>query len=180
MTNTGIIVKKRGNMAEKNNKYRESIKSILLGIVFIFVAILLWYHIVGNPLDELALIQGAKVTTGNLVDTYESESEDYRGRMSFSEVGIYAFRLSDGREFKTQGYLTDEQVEIEYLPDNPSTNRVKGEGCQSITELLWRKVLLGVFLFALLITPGITVLRNGVRDIMKIRSTTPIRSVSGS
>lgn len=153
------------------DKYREAIKSILIGMALMIGAILFWYHIVGNPLDELALIQRAKVTNCILVDTEEHEEEDYRGHVYYSDVGIYNFRLPDGREFKTTtrvptGQL-DDNLEVEYLPDNPTVNRVKGDGSQSITEWPWRKVGLGSILLVLFISVGFTYTKNGIREILK-------------
>jgi hypothetical protein len=154
------------------NKYSDSVKLLIWGVIWILGACWFWYHLVGNPLDELAIICRAQIATGTLVETNEHEEEDYRGRVYFSDVGVYTCLLRDGREFKATtrvptGQLK-EQEEVEYLPDNPAVNRIKGDGCGSIMEWLWRKIGFGSLLLALLASPGIVLLRNGVRDIRRL------------
>src|SRR5688572_1220798 len=123
------------------------------------------HHIVGNPFDELALIRRAHVAVGSLADTFEYEREDERGRVYLSDVGVYTFRTLDGAQFNAStrvptGQLS-KQLDVKYLPDEPAVNRIRGDGCASIFEWLWRKVGLGIFLLALLLSPGVILLRNG-------------------
>lgn len=169
-------IRDEANAMDKNNdKYRDAVITILLGMAFIIGGVLFWYHIAGNPLNEIALIQRAKVATCILVDTYEDEHENEHGHVYVSDVGIYAFRLPDGREFKTlnrvpSGQL-EEQLEVEYLPDNPSVNRIKGDGCQSVVEWLWRKIGVGGLFLLICITPGFLVLQDGIRKLKIVNKT---------
>lgn len=145
----------------------------MCGILLILVACWFWYSLLGNPLNEFSLIHRAQTISGALLETHESEQEDYRGHVYFSDVGVYAYRLPDGREFKTitkasTGNLKKQQ-QVEYLPDNPAVSRIKGDGCQTITEWLWRTVGLGIILLVVFISPGMILLRNGVRDIKRAR-----------
>jgi hypothetical protein len=158
------------------NKLSDPVKTLICGVLLILGACWFWYSLCGNPLDEFALIRRAQIVPGALLETHEDEQEDYRGDVYFSDVGVYAYRLPDGREFKTitkapTGHLK-KQRQVEYLPDNPAVSRIKGDGCQSVMEWLWRKVGLGSFLLVLFISPGIVLIRNGVRDIKRIRTTT--------
>jgi hypothetical protein len=148
------------------DKYREPIKTIIWSIVLIVGALVFWHHIVGNPLDELALIQRAELATGVLVDSYEVEHESDRG-VYISEVGVYSFTLPDGREFKTftKNSSGEREEQIEYLPDNPSVNRVRWDGCQTLMEWLWRKVILGGILLILFVYPGFYLMFNGIKEI---------------
>ncbi len=162
-------------MDKSNCKYRDAVITILLGMALIIGGVLFWYHIAGNPLDEIKLIQRAKVATCILVDAYDDEHEDDRGHIHLSNVGIYTFRLPDGREFKTltrvpSGQL-EEKLEVEYLPDNPSVNRIKGGGCQSVVEWLWRKIGVGGLVLLTCITPGFLVLRDGIRKFKIVNKT---------
>lgn len=148
-------------------------KTILWGVLWITGACWFWWHeIGGNPLNELALIRRAQVATGILVETYEDEREDYRGHVYFSDVGVYAYRVPDGREFKTStraptGQL-EEQQQVEYLPDNAAVSRIRGDGCQTVTEWLWRRVGLGLFLLLLFCSPGIYLIETGLRDTKRL------------
>ncbi len=58
-----------------------------------------------------------------------------------------------------------EHQHVEYSSDDPSMNRIKGEGRQTITEWLWRKVGLGAVLLLLCCSPGICLIRAGLRDV---------------
>lgn len=162
------------NMAT-DNKMIATAKTILGGSLLLIGAVWFWYHAVGNPINEFALIRRAQIATGTLIDTYEDEQEDYRGHVYFSDVGVYTFNVPGGREFKTltrvpTGQLKERQ-EIEYLSDAPSVNRVKGDGCRTVFELLWRKIGLGGLLLVLFAGSGIALLQNGIREIQKTRTT---------
>ena len=146
------------------------------GVLMILAACWFWFWLVKNPFDELALIRRAQVASGSLVDTLEDEAEDSRGKVRSVDIGVYAYRLPDGREFKTTkrvpaGELRDYQ-EIEYLPDNPAVSRVKGDGCRSITEWLWRKVGLGTLVLAVFLAPGFIQLRDAIRDMKRLHTST--------
>ena len=150
----------------------DSAKTFFGGVVLIIGACWFWWHCIGiNPLHELALIRRAQLTTGVLVDTYENEQEDNRGHVYFSDVGVYSYRLPDGREFKTSTRVPTRQLvehqEVEYLPNNPEVSRIKGDGCKSITEFLWRKVGLGSLLLAMFISPGIYLVKKAFSENMK-------------
>ena len=154
-----------------SNELRAPVKELIWGVLLVLGACWLWHYSFGNLLDELALIRRAQVAPGSLVETSEHEEEDYRGHVYFSDVGVYTYRLPDGREFKTlvrvpTGGLKEQQA-VEYLPDNPAVSRIKGHGCQSVGEWLWRKVGLGGLLLALFVSPGVVLLRDGVRDMRK-------------
>lgn len=144
---------------------KPNLKTIFWGVIFLIVAILFWYHLAGNPSHEFALIRNAQVIKGVLIDSYEDEQEDERGHVYFSDVGIYSFEVSDGRNFKSKtrvptGQLK-QQEEIEYLPSNPEINRIKGDGCQTITEFILRKILLGGILLVVFTSFGIRIIYVG-------------------
>ena len=93
---------------------------------------------------------------------------------------IYEYTLPDGRSFKGrenwEGRLTEDiqdlsepyPTEIEYLPNNPSISRIKGSGCQSIFELLWRKIGLGSILLVIFCSIGFVVFKKGIHQIKDI------------
>ena len=118
-------------MIRARTKVYESAKTIGWGIALFIGACWFWYSLTGNPLDELALIRRAKVAPVFLVDTLEREREDDRGHVYFSDVGVYTFRLPDGREFKASTRVPsgelNQEVEVKYLTDNPTVNRAKGD-----------------------------------------------------
>lgn len=161
-----------------NNKLTQPLKTLTWGVLAIVAACWFWLYLAGNPVDELALIRRAQIAAGSLVDTYENELEDNRGRVYLSDVGVYTYRVPDGREFKTTtrvptGQLKERQ-EVEYLPDNPAVSRIRGDGCRSVVEWLWRKVGLGGLLLALYVSPGVVLIREAFRDIKRLRTATSV------
>jgi len=151
--------------------------SALIGICLLLGALWLLGHVVGNPLDELALIRRAEVASCTLGETYEGEQESERGHVHTFDVGVYAFTTRDGREFKTltkapTGQCAAEET-VEYLPENPEINRVRGDGCSSVAEWIWRKIGLGTVLLVLFASPGVVMLREAVRDMRRLRSLSP-------
>lgn len=97
------------------------------------------------------------------------------GQTSSDSGCVYTFRLPDGRErrgFHTgQGRLRSDlrdlahsiAVEVEYDPVDPSISCIKGDGSQNLVEWLLRKVVLGGVLLILFVSPGVMVIRDGVR-----------------
>ena len=144
-------------------------KKIFWGLVWIIFASSLTHHWIGNPIHELALIRGAEVAQGTLVESVQEDDEAHkdRGRVEAWKVGVYSFRVPDGRKFNVVnkapiGQLKQERT-VEYLPDNPDVNRFQGEGFQSIMSWLFGKVILGTLLLLLIVSPGLVVLQKGIK-----------------
>lgn len=153
-------------------------KTLIWGIVWLVGAVWFWYYLAGDPLGELALIRRADVTDGLVVDTWEDLEDGDDGRAHWFHGATYVYWLPDGRKFTKEksgsGRLKEEfrylqqpyQIEVEYLADNPTVSRIKGDGSDTLADWLWRKiVLLGLF-----ITPGIVLVRNGVLQITRLHS----------
>lgn len=161
---------------------REPFKTLACGILYILGALWFMYMMLGGPLNELALIRQGEITVGSLVATYEDEQEDSRGQVHFSDIGVYAFSVPDGRKFQATSRVPTGQLKkrekIEYLLNDPTVSRIKGDGCQSTVEWLCRKVLLGGIFFAVLISPGVALIRSAVHKLKRSagRSTRPTRS----
>ena len=163
--------------------FRESVRTILWGVAWVAGVCLLSYALLGNPLDELALIQRARTVPGWMIDTWEyCDGESDAGEALWYHGATYTYRLPDGREFTQTtgvrpGRLKDEffdlqqpyPVEVEYLPEDPTVSRIRGDGSDSVSDFIWRKVGLGGLLLAMFLLPGIVLLRNGVRDLRRSR-----------
>jgi hypothetical protein len=123
----------------------------------------------GNPLREFVLIQKADTITSFLVNHYKAGKENMKNP-SEAEIGIYSFRIPDGRKFEiTRTFpppLLKEKLLVEYLAEDPTINRVKGEGCKTITELIWKKGVLGGLFLLILISPGIFLFKNEIRILI--------------
>lgn len=147
-----------------------SAKGRIAGAVWIVVVCLIGCHMMGgNPLNELALIRHSVVAPGFITEAWEDAESGDQGVQWF-HTAVYTYRLTDGRELTEavhgNGRLKDEfadlrepfPVEVEYLPGHPTVSRIKGGGCQTVTEWLWRKVGLGSLLLVVFAIPGIALL----------------------
>jgi len=152
------------------SKFIGPVKTVVFGVLCIFIACMIWLNIEKNPFNELALIiRNTQTTTGYLVDTIEHESE-----RSVYEVGVYIYRLPDGSEYKTSKENplgeSKKNEEIEYLSSNPAISRIKGDGCTSVLEWLLRKVGASTLLLVIFLMPGLYLLRDGIQNIKKLRA----------
>ena len=162
-------------MQNEKEKRKKHWGEIVIGVLLIIGGPWFLLQVVGNPLDELALIQRSKVVPGAIVDAWEDYDDTDYGDTIWHHAGIYEYRLPDGRDFKGvstgSGRLPDEcedltqpyPVEVEYLPDNPNVSRIKGVGCQSVTEWLWRKVGIGGLVLVALVGGGVYMVYTGLR-----------------
>ena len=157
-------------------------KAIIFGVLLILGACWFWYQLAGSPLAELALIRRARTAPGLIVDAWEDVEDGYEEAAWFHGA-VYSYRLPDGREYKERtperkGRLREQfrefeepyPIEVEYLPENPAVSRIKGYGCQSVGEWLWRKAGLGSLLLAVFLGGGVILLRDGIREIKKSRA----------
>jgi hypothetical protein len=163
--------------APPRNPRAEAIRTMLLGVAWIVCASWLLLSAVGNPIADLRLTMNGTTTAGSVLDTWEDVQDGDDGRANFYHGIAYAFHLADGREVRgatrsQDGRLPPElvnspqtsKVEIEYLAEEPSVNRLKGYGSSSFADWLFRKILLRGFLFALLVWPGLKIFRDGIAE----------------
>lgn len=94
--------------------------------------ILAWlcFHFIGNPLEEYRLNRDARVTTAHLVGSYETDSEDNRGKVYTYLVATYEFTV-DGQPYRVSDKVPPgdppKEVAVDYQPANPANNRIHGE-----------------------------------------------------
>lgn len=168
---------------EPTASHTDSRKTLVIGCIWIAACLVVFFATGGNPFDELspglsdelALIRRSERAVGVLAEKAVDEVEDDRGRVGVSDVGKYLFTALDGGEFTTwtrtpAGQLLN-QVEVEYLPESPSINRVKGNGCESFWEWIWRRVGLGLFLLGMFAAPGVSMVYS---SIVELRHRKPI------
>lgn len=145
---------------------------IAWGVLIIVGACVFVWHLAGNPLHDLALIRRAQVTIGTLTESQEVEHDTDRG-VYYSDVGLYTYRIPDGREFQVVNEVPSgqlkEQEQVEYLPDKPAVSRIKGSGSQTITEWLGRWGLAGGLLLSM-VCAGVfsEVILPGIREMKRV------------
>ncbi len=175
------------------NARAEATKTILLGIAWIAGACWFVLSAAGNPIADLRLTLGSTTASAKVLDTWEDVQDGDDGRANFYHSISYAFHLPDGREVQgatgSQGGRLPKEladaphaatVDVEYLAEDPAVNRLSGYGSSSFADWLFRKVLLGGFLLALLVSPGLKIARDGItefRNAQSARGTPTIESV---
>lgn len=162
---------------------RVEYKTILGGSVWIVVAVWFVFYYLGNPIHELRLILYAKSVPGKVIETWE----EFDGEYGWSCGAIYTFRPPGGIKIKSFSSTCDNLsfspvspddpddlgpigIEVEYIPANPTINRIKGTGVQSLIDFLLRKVVLGSILLVMLVWPGFILVRDSVKNTPSIRS----------
>lgn len=161
---------------EEEKKRLDPYKSILAGQILLVGAVAFWYSIVGNPFTDFAILQRGKTVSGHIINAWEDASDDDRGRTHFYHQLEYSYRLPDGREFTQrtldkqgripEGLLDVESnphpIEVEYVHDDPLVSRIKGDGADSFSDWLFRKLGLSLVLLAMFLAPGIYMLKEGI------------------
>jgi hypothetical protein len=152
----------------------------LCGVIWLTVAFGVWFSIVGNPFEELALIRYSHTAEGYIIDTWEDVENGDEGGSSWFHSAAYKYRVASGREFtnwtrQSSGRLRAEfrdiaqplPIQVEYLPDSPEVSRIKGSGSPNLFDWLWRIAGLGSLLLAVALAPGCSILRGAVRGLIK-------------
>lgn len=147
---------------------------LVAGILLALGAVFFWFHFVGHPFDDLSLLLRSQTAAGTVIEAEEVVDDDSNGRAVWSHHVTYRYIVPDKGEFRgttgsLPGRLREDMramtepvaVAVEYLPDHPGISRIKGSGCSSVFEWVWRKALLGLFLLVLFLAPGMICLRLG-------------------
>ena len=148
----------------------DRLKTVLLGLIFLAGGFHFWLWMVGNPFNDLALIRRG-VTTRGVITDFQEEVEEVenagRGKLVNIRYATYTFQSADGRTIT--GHADDHRaalpdylksIEVEYLPDDPTVNRIKGasSNCLTISDWLLRKVGAGGILLVMFLAPGMVIL----------------------
>ena len=147
-------------------------KSLLIGIALLIAGFMFWDWGTGKILDDLLLVREKSVTIGELVETIEHEQEDFRGRVYFSEIGVYQFRVGE-KLFETSARepvgALPEFVDVEFIQRDPTINRVAGDGAQSVFEWAWRKLALSIILLLMFCSIGVYYSYCALQEIIRAR-----------
>lgn len=147
------------------------VKTLALCAAWIAVAVSLWLHWGGWPLDEYRLIRGSEIAPGVITEAWEEQDQGDRGTM-YRYGYAYRFTLPDGTHRTAEppsheGRIATHvgaSVEVEYLPGDPDVSRIRGNGSASLLEWFLRKVVVGSLLLALMVAPAVAVGRKALKD----------------
>jgi hypothetical protein len=142
--------------------------SVFLGLVFIAGGFWFWLYLVGNPINELALINRGVTAKGVIKDVREGyeDCDSCPGRKYLTYNASYTFQLPNGQTIEAEtkdsnGLRPDiiaNGIEVEYLPDSPEVNRIKGTGSPTFTDWIWRQGGIGGLLLVMCLSPGVGLL----------------------
>ena len=114
-------------------------------------------------------------TVGEITETLEDVGEGDDGQSYWFSVIGYRFRTPDGRIIEGMGDRTSRlpadlidlktpvPIDVEYHPETPSLNRLKGEGSQTLGAWLLRTAGF-LLLLAMLCWPGVSLLGTGLEE----------------
>jgi hypothetical protein len=171
-------------ISEKKRIQVKLIRSISIGLSIPVVGVWLWYSSYNNPFNEFKLIINSRTAVGYINKAGQtSDIVEYNNDRSSKEVYSYYYEFSfydtNGRAFTGFGtengfipeYLEDlnirpHQVIVEYLPDDPGVNRVRGmpSSRKTIYEWLRFPILIGVLIFLVCIIIAIPIIKGGLKD----------------
>ena len=161
------------------------IRSIITGLAIPIGCLLLWYFFYPSTLNEfLLLTHNTKVAPGQVtkaeeIEDYVETNNDRKIERTLDFNFEYTFKLPDGKlvtSFGSEvGALPDElanvkdkpfPVEVEYLRDNPETNRVKAAwtGEKSLFQWFRHKFIIGFLIFLFCCWWGFKVLKDGKKN----------------
>ncbi|MBW8366640.1 MAG: hypothetical protein K0M70_02125 [Arenimonas sp.] len=148
----------------------DPLKSFFIGIALLLAGFMFWEWSTGDILNDLLLVREKSTIVGELVRTIEDEQEDSRGRVIFSDIGVYRFRVGE-KMFqsitrKPTGTLP-EFVDVEFIQSDPSINRIAGDGAQSELEWAWRKLGLSLILLIMFCSIGFYYCYCAAADILR-------------
>ncbi|XVJ64731.1 MAG: hypothetical protein HEQ40_00620 [Lacibacter sp.] len=161
------------------------IRSIITGLAIPIGCLLLWYFFYPSTLNEfLLLTHNTKVAPGQItkaeeIEDYVETNNDRKIERTLDFNFEYTFRLPDGKSVTSfgseVGALPEElanvkdkpfAVEVEYLTDNPETNRVKAAwtGEKSLFQWFRHKFIIGFLIFLFCCWWGFRVLKDGKKN----------------
>jgi hypothetical protein len=159
-------------------------KSIILGLGIPLVAMCIWFSVNGNPINEFRLIQHGIKTKGQIYEVKQESDviEENEGRKAtYVEEYYYKFSFvlpsgdiiygigKEGGSLPSELEEIDEnpqEVIIDYLPKNPSVNRVSEMTNSNHTLYEWFRynVLGGLILFIVSAFFGGSIIKNGLKE----------------
>jgi hypothetical protein len=151
---------------------------VFWGIVAMIVAFVFVYSINGNPYYEYQLLQNGTTTEGFITDVTEEVEPSDAGGYTYYYYYTFKFKLPNGNTIKAYQELSGSSAqetpdlnepyptEIVYLKNNPEINKIKSTLSDSIWEIVWRKIGLGLILLIVLSSIGFVIARNALKEYL--------------
>lgn len=165
-------------LSPKGRLKYELAKGVFWGTFALIAAFLFTFHLIGNPYHEYLLITNGITTNGFITDAFEVVGDDDVGRAHFDHYYTYTFETENGKTITSdgegRGRLRDEfidlidpiPIQIVYLKNSPEINNLKDSLCDSIWELLWRRIGLSIYFLVILSLIGFILIHNTVKEYL--------------
>ena len=175
----------------KNNRLYTYTKILAFGLIVTGLACFWLYTAIGDAWQELMLMQHHETCSGFIVDVWEDVDEADSGEDLWYSYATYTYSLTDGQQFTQttggRGRLKSEfgdlsepyPIEVEYLADNPTVSRIKGEGPDTILGWLRTEVGYLAFLPLLLLGIGLYLLWQEVSELRQLRKSEKSNAYDG-
>ena len=170
-------------MNSKRNISIDLIKGCIIGLLIIVAAFwFMSYMMEINPYHEFLLITKSETANGFITHSEEIEDvveqEGRSSRQVFDVYYDYTFTTKKEEIIKghssdrstESGYLSEANekpipIEVEYLPNKPKINRIKGMTGQATTiaDFFLRRVGLGLLLLLLFCSVGFIFIKNAIK-----------------
>jgi hypothetical protein len=146
------------------------------GVVAVSAAFALVYSISGNPYHEYQLLTNGTTTEGFITDVTEDIEPMDAGGYTYYYNYAYTFKLPNGLPIHAYQELSgnSEQempdlsepylTEIVYLTSNPNVNKLKATLLDSVWEIVWRKIGLGLLLLIMFSSIGFFIIFNAIKE----------------
>lgn len=166
----------KGRLSEQGKLKFNLAFGVFWGVVAVIVTFRIVYSIGGNPYHEYQLLTNGTTTEGFITDvTVDIEPRDAGGNTYYYKYA-FNFKLSNGKVIQTSQELSGSSAqeipdvsepyptEIVYLSSNPEINKLKATLSDSIWEIVWRKIGLGLLLFLMFSSIGFALIRNAIKE----------------
>lgn len=148
----------------KGNPKWDVSMSVFWGLVMSVVMFAFWYSMAGHPLVEYRFMKQGVVINAEVGECRQEVAENDSGQGGPYQHCGYSYEVNGNSYQGSSDFPQDvgETVEIIYLPDNPSVHREKVGAATGIFDFVFRKMLLGIVLLVMFVSPGIVFAYKGI------------------
>jgi hypothetical protein len=149
---------------------------VFWGVVAVIVAFAFVFSIGGNPYHEYQLLTNGTTTEGFITDVTEDIEPRDAGGYTYYYNYTFSFKLPNGKTIQAYQELSGGSAqempdvsdpfptEIVYLNSNPDINKLKVTLSDSVWEIVWRKIGLGLLLLVMFSSFGFSLIRNAIKE----------------
>ena len=145
---------------------KESLKGVFWGLIFVGVAALFWYGLVGDPIDEYKIMDHGVPSVAEVQDCVQDVAENDSGQGGAFELCSFNYKVN-GNIYGGSATRPEpvEEIEILYLPEHPAIYREQQGAATGFFDWLFRKAILGIVLLLMFVGGGIQVAYSSFKEL---------------